>query len=305
MALNSPGVEITITDESQYLPTATTSVPLLIVASAQNKANAAGTAVAQGTLKANANTLYQVTSQRDLTTVFGNPFFYKTTNGTPIHGYELNEYGLLAAYSLLGTTNRCYILRADIDLSELVGTVTRPSGEALDGTYWLDTTNSTWGIYEFNAVSGKFVNQIPHVLTSSDQITGGRYPLDTIGNVGEYAVVSQYHAGPIISDSTYFYKTPSNTWVPLGSNDWASSIPMVTGSVSNPSLTTGYAMRISIIRQISGTINNTTVIDYDKIFTKGYLEEIFDIRGDEFHAELIQWHEDNLKLMQEFNMDWS
>ena len=261
MALVSPGVEVTITDQSQYLPTATTSVPLLIVASAQNKANAAGTAVAQGTLKANASTLYQVTSQRDLTTVFGNPFFYKTTNGTPIHGYELNEYGLLAAYSLLGTTNRCYILRADIDLSELVGTVSRPSGEALDGTYWLDTTNSTWGIYEFNATSGKFVNKVPYVLTSSDQITVGRYPLDTIGNVGEYAVVSQYHAGPILADSTYFYKTPSNTWVPLGSDAWAGSLPIVTGSVSNPSLTTGHAMRLSVLRVINGITNNTTIID--------------------------------------------
>ena len=50
--------------------------------------------------------------------------------------------------------------------------------------------------------------------------------------------------------------------------------------------------------------NNTTVIDYNKIFTKGYLEEIFDISDNEFHTELIQWHEDNLKLMQEFEMDW-
>ena len=262
MALNSPGVEITITDESQYLPTATTSVPLLIVASAQNKANAAGTAVAQGTIKANSSKLYQVTSQRDLTSVFGNPFFYKTTNGTPIHGYELNEYGLLAAYSLLGTTNRCYILRADIDLSELVGSVSRPSGEAMDGTYWLDTTNSTWGIYEFNATSGKFVSQIPYVLTSSDQLTGSRYPLDTIGNIGEYAVVSKYHAGPILSDSTYFYKTPSNTWVPLGSDGWASSIPVVTGSVSNPTLTTGYAMRLTITRLINGQTTNVSVFDF-------------------------------------------
>ena len=96
MALVSPGVEVNIIDESQYLPAASNSVPLLIVASAQSKANAAGTAVAPGTTKANANKLYQVTSQRDLTTLFGNPFFYKTTNGTPIHGYEMNTaYWLL------------------------------------------------------------------------------------------------------------------------------------------------------------------------------------------------------------------
>ena len=253
MALVSPGVEVNIIDQSQYLPAATNSVPLLILASAQNKANAAGTAVAQGTLKANANKLYQVTSQRDLTTLFGNPFFYKTTNGTPIHGYELNEYGLLAAYSLLGTTNRCYILRADIDLSEFVGSVSRPSGEAMDGTYWLDTTNTTWGIYEFNATSGKFVEQVPYVLTSTDQLSGSRYPLDTIGNVGEYAVNALYETGPTYDNFTYFYKTTDNAWVPLGSTDWAADIPVVTGSISNPTLTTGYSFDLIITKQILST----------------------------------------------------
>ena len=146
MALVSPGVEVTIIDQSQYLPTASSSVPFILLATAQNKANASGTGVAAGTTAANANKLYQVTSQRDLVNLFGNPFFYKTTNGTPIQGYELNEYGLQAAYSLMSATNRAYILRADIDLSELVGTLTRPVGEPDDATYWLDTTNTTWEI---------------------------------------------------------------------------------------------------------------------------------------------------------------
>lgn len=46
----------------------------------------------------------------------------------------------------------------------------------------------------------------------------------------------------------------------------------------------------------------TNVIDYDKIFTKGYLEEMFDIQSDEFHKELIQWHEDNLKLIKDYGL---
>jgi hypothetical protein len=188
MALVSPGVQVTVIDQSQYLPTATNSVPLLLVASASNKANSAGTAVAAGTTKANASKLYQVTSQRDLTTLFGNPFFYKTTNGTPIHGYELNEYGLLAAYSLLGATNSCYILRADIDLAALVGTLSRPSGAPADGTYWLDTTNSSWGIYEFNATLGTFAEQTPHIIQDTTEMSGN-VPKASIGNIGDYAVI--------------------------------------------------------------------------------------------------------------------
>jgi len=287
MALVSPGVEVNIIDQSQYLPAATNSVPLLIVASAQNKANAAGTAVAVGTTKANAGKLYQVTSQRDLTTLFGNPFFYKTTNGTPIHGYELNEYGLLAAYSLLGTTNRCYILRADIDLSEFVGSVSRPSGEAVDGTYWLDTTNSTWGIYEFNATSGKFVNQIPYVLTSTDQLTDARHPLDTIGNVGEYAIVAMHHAGEPAGDSTYFYKMMDNTWMALNSDSLASSNPSVSSTISNPTLTTGYSFDVTLTSEASGMASTTNIIvaagdDVNDIAT--YLNNLNDIR---FNADVI------------------
>ena len=52
MALTSPGVEVTITDESQYLPAPTNSVPLVLLATAQNKANASGTGVAVATTAA-------------------------------------------------------------------------------------------------------------------------------------------------------------------------------------------------------------------------------------------------------------
>ena len=139
MALISPGVEVTIIDESQYIPAATNSVPYILLATAQNKASAAGTGVAPGTLAANAGKVYLITSQRDLAATFGNPFFYKTTTGTPINGYELNEYGLLAAYSALGVSNRCYVQRADIDLAELTASLSRPTGSPDNGTYWFDT----------------------------------------------------------------------------------------------------------------------------------------------------------------------
>jgi len=171
MALVSPGVEVTVIDQSQYLPSASSSVPLIVLATAQSKANAAGTAIAAATTKSTANKLYQVTSQRDLVTLYGNPFFYKTTSGTPIHGYELNEYGLLAAYSLLGSTNRAYILRADVDLADFVGAISRPSGEPNNGTHWLDTTNTKWGIFEFNATTGEFTNKIPFVLNDAVVVT--------------------------------------------------------------------------------------------------------------------------------------
>jgi hypothetical protein len=255
MALTSPGVEVSIIDQSQYLPAPTNSVPLILLATAQNKADASGTGVAAATTAANANKLFQVTSQRDLVNLYGTPFFYTTTNGTPIQGYELNEYGLLAAYSTLGVTNRCYVLRADIDLASLVGQTGRPTGNPDNGTYWLDTTTSTWGIYEFNQTTGEFTLQTPTVITNTSDLTAG-IPNNSIGNIGDYAVnalqSTSYPSDP--ADKTYFYKTTSNEWVTLGTANWNLDIPAVQGSNSNPTLTAGNTFTISMSGLFSTTI---------------------------------------------------
>jgi hypothetical protein len=242
MALTSPGVEVSIIDQSQYLPAPTNSVPLVVLATAQNKADPNGIGVAAATTAANANKLFQVTSQRDLVTLYGNPFFYTTTNGTPIQGYELNEYGLLAAYSLLGVTNRCYVLRADIDLASLVGQTGRPTGNPDNGTYWLNTSTTTWGIFEFDATTGQFTEQLPIVITDSIDVAGGA-PLPSIGSIGDYAVIAIEPSSILAPTSTnskqYFYKTVNNTWVVLGSGNWMGDWPTIQGTASNPTLTAG------------------------------------------------------------------
>ena len=255
MALTSPGVEVQIIDQSQYLPAPTNSVPLILLATAQNKADASGTGVAAATTAANANKLFQITSQRDLVNLYGTPFFYTTTNGTPIQGYELNEYGLLAAYSTLGVTNRCYVLRADIDLASLVGQTGRPTGNPDSGTWWLDATNSTWGIYQFNQTTGQFTLQNPIVITSDTQLTAG-VPNDSIGNIGDYAVNAiQITTAPNLF-KTYFYKTTANNWVKLGSKEWLRDIPTIQGSTSNPTLVANntFTINMSGITGVTATI---------------------------------------------------
>ena len=245
MALTSPGVEVLVIDESQYIPSAVNTVPYFLIATAQNKADAAGVGVAAGTTAANANKTYLITSQRDLAATFGVPFFYNTTTGTPINGYELNEYGLLAAYSSLGVTNRAYIQRVDIDLTELTASLSRPTGTANNGTYWLDTSITTWGVFQWNQTTGAFTNQVPIVITDSANVVnydGGDYtPLTTIGSIGDYAVSAVSLENPM------YYKNMDNVWVFVGSDDWKLSWPTIQGTVSNPDLTGsfGYNMYIN------------------------------------------------------------
>jgi hypothetical protein len=258
MALLSPGVEVTVIDESQYIPAATNSVPYILIATAQNKISGTGAGVAAGTLAANANRVYLIDSQRDLAATFGNPFFYKTTAGTPINGYELNEYGLLAAYSALGVTNRAYVQRADIDLAELTATLTRPTGNPDNGTYWLDTANTVWGIFQWNITTGAFTNQVPLVITdSADLVPSSTVPLQSIGSIGDYAITATNlnnpgyfkRGGPTSSQtSATSISVLYNTWVQVGSNEWKTSWPTIQGTLAPSTLSAG-----SII------INGTTV----------------------------------------------
>ena len=140
VSLVSPGVSVQVIDESVYAPTAVATVPLIVFASAQDKMTPSNTTAA-GTIKANAGKLNLISSQRELVSTFGVPQFYKDSNGTPLHGYEINEYGLMAAYSALGVSNRVYMIRADVDLAQLVGTTNRPTAAPANGTVWLDLTD--------------------------------------------------------------------------------------------------------------------------------------------------------------------
>jgi hypothetical protein len=262
MALLSPGVEVTVIDESQYIPAATNSVPYILIATAQNKISGTGAGVAAGTLAANANRVYLIDSQRDLAATFGNPFFYKTTAGTPINGYELNEYGLLAAYSALGVTNRAYIQRVDIDLAELTATLTRPTGNPDNGTYWLDTANSTWGIFQWNITTGAFTNQVPLVITSTaDLETSSTVPLQSIGSIGDYAVTATnlnnpgyFKRGGATASQTTATEISDlyNTWVQVGSDEWKTAWPTIQGTLAPSTLSAGSI----VINGSTVTINN-------------------------------------------------
>ena len=249
MALVSPGVEVSVVDESQYLPAASNSIPYLLIATAQNKVSGTGAGVATATTAANANKIQLVTSQRELATLYGNPFFYSTTSGTPLNGYELNEYGLLAAHSVLGVSNRAYIQRVDIDLAGLTARLTRPSGDADDDSYWLDTTETEWGVFEWNKATGKFTNKTPIAITSTDDLSTG-VPKASVGAIGDYAVVTTNASNPV------YYKNADNDWVLVGSDDWQNSHYSVQSGTTNPTLTAGNTL---IINGVTVTSTGTTV----------------------------------------------
>ena len=254
MALVSPGLELTVTDESQYVPGAVGTVPLIIMATAQDKSNPSGSS-ATDTTAARAGKLLSYSSQRELITAMGYPSFQQSAAGTPLHGDERNEYGLMAAYSALGQVNRIYAIRADIDLDQLVETSVRPTGAVANGTHWLDLADSTWGINEWDATSSTFTLKSPILITAANDLTltSGIYvPKASIGQIGSYAVA--FGTG---SNALLFYKNSSNAWVRLGTDAWAISWPTIKGTVSFATSSTEAIA--SSTPAASLTINGTTV----------------------------------------------
>ena len=269
MALVSPGISITINDQSQYVQTNVGSVPLVLLATAQDKTYNGSPAT--GTSMANAGALQSFTSQRDLVTAMGTPTFQVSASGTPINGSELNEYGLMAAYSALGLGNQLYAIRADIDLNQLSGTSIRPVGAEPDGTYWLDLANTNLGLYSWNQLSGTYTNISPLLITDSSQVVNDNTfsptivptPKGSVGNSGAYATVFVNTDGTAPSAIRTFYKATANsaaglsgTWVLVGSSKWQQSMPTVQGSIANPTLTTGSTLTIN---SITVTLTGTTL----------------------------------------------
>lgn len=211
--LVSPGVAVTVSDESQYAAATQGTLPLLVIATASNKSDASGSATASGTLPANAGVAYLVSSQRELVETFGEPKFYEV-GGSVVQGAETSEYGLLAAYQYLGVSNNAYVIRADVDLSELEASTIEPAGVITNGTYWHNTSKSKFGLFTWSGTA--WVSNAISVLEDTpgtgnvEAISGGfAAPSNTFGSTGDFAVVTS-------TAKVSYYEKKASAWILCG-----------------------------------------------------------------------------------------
>ena len=248
MALISPGLELSVTDESAYVPGAVGTVPLVFLATEQDKTT--NGAIAAGTTKDNAAQLQVFTSQRELVSQLGAPIFKQSASGTPIHGTALNEYGLMAAYSTLGLTNRAYAIRADVNLAELEATSVRPVGKPDNDTAWLDLNITDWGLYEWNASTGQFVKKDVIVLSDPTDLTPGStglYPDGHIGEIDDYCVVT-LNSETGLAQNRIYHKNDNGQWKRLGLDEWHASHPTISATTIGEVLNIGESIIINTIQ---------------------------------------------------------
>jgi hypothetical protein len=216
--LVSPGVSVSVIDESFYGSAGNGTVPLVVMATGKDKTHPSGTGSATGTTGTTA-TLKLITSQRELLQTYGNPSFRKV-GGTMIHGDNQNEYGLLATHSYLGLANRAYVLRAAVDVSELEAAGTAPTGPAVNGTYWLDLSSSMIGVFTYNASTATWVAAtVREISATTDYDAGTGAPLNSTGLDGEFAWVAV--AGG--NSHNRVWQKVGGVWYHLGTNTWAAA----------------------------------------------------------------------------------
>lgn len=114
--LISPGVSVTITDESFYIPVSAPTVPLFFVATHENKFQPNGVTTAAGTNEH--SVVRTVTSLAQSVQLYGIPHFRTDVAGKAQHGDARNEYGLFALNQFLGVGSKAFVVRANIDLRD-------------------------------------------------------------------------------------------------------------------------------------------------------------------------------------------
>ena len=205
--LVSPGVSVTVTNESYFIPVSASTVPLIFLATKAGKTQPNGITPAAGTLEH--SVVRTVTSMPQALQLYGVPSFRRDTSGNEFHGDSRNEYGLLALNNFLGVGNRAYVVRANIDLNDNPETFYSLGTPVITGEPELDGIGNGY-LSSISVVDNKVKPQSITVVFSSPStfaVTGSKAGYIGAGVVGL----------PFTSTSVNFSIYPGD--VPFASGD--------------------------------------------------------------------------------------
>lgn len=116
----SPGVEVSITTDYSIAGQATT-IPLIFIATADEKTQSDGETPALGTYEH--NVYREITSIKQCVDTYGIPQYITDSDGNPHHGDSRNEYGLDALNKFLEVGNRAYVVRVNVNLDDRIHSI--------------------------------------------------------------------------------------------------------------------------------------------------------------------------------------
>jgi phage tail sheath protein FI len=179
--LVSPGVSVTVTNESFFIPAAAATVPLIFIATADEKKQPDGITDAAGTFES--NVIRTVTSLTQSTQLYGIPRFLVDSAGNPQHGDTRNEYGLFALNQFLGIGSYAYVVRANVNLNDSLSDIQRMWNTKMqESAYVLENLVNAY-LNEYNQTNG-FVSSSANAVGTLGSITAGSsYTAGTYTNV--------------------------------------------------------------------------------------------------------------------------
>lgn len=150
--LLSPGVSVTVTDESFFIPAAARTVPLFFVATAAEKTQPDGVTAAAGTYEH--DVVRTVTSLKQSTELYGIPRFLEDTAGLPLNGDARNEYGVFALNQFLGIGNLAFVIRANVNLDDELEDLRAIWDSKMQEAAYILENNTAAFIEEYNDANG-------------------------------------------------------------------------------------------------------------------------------------------------------
>jgi len=186
--LVSPGVSVTVENDSFFIPATAATVPLIFIATQDEKTQSDGITPAAGTYEY--NVVRSVSGLGQSAQLYGIPSFLKDSAGNPMHGDARNEVGLLALNNFLTIGGSAYVVRANVNLNDNEDAIVASwTSKILNASYVLQNNTISF-INQFNAANGYGVGNANYKTTVSaselivlaQQSTADIFALDTFTN---------------------------------------------------------------------------------------------------------------------------
>jgi Phage tail sheath C-terminal domain len=263
-SLVSAGVSVTITDESFFIPAAARTVPLIFLATADEKKQPNGTTAAAGTYEH--NVIRTVTSLKQSTELYGIPRFLTDTDGNPMHGDARNEYGLFALNQFLGVGNMAYAVRANVNLDDSIENLRLMWDDSLeDASIVLENLVASY-INEYNRSNGLIASSTNAIGSTGIIVGGAGYTNGTYTNVPLVASKQILTLGAVVGGSAYTDGTYTNIPLTGGTGTDARATVVVSGgAVTTVTLTssgvgfTAGDVLSALVANLGGTGSGFTV----------------------------------------------
>jgi phage tail sheath protein FI len=256
--LVSPGVSVSIIDESFYIPASANTVPLFFIATREDKKQPDG--ITDAPFVKEHSLVRTITSLNQSVKSYGVPYFRKNVSNQELHGDARNEYGLFALNQYLSVGNRAYVVRASVDLadSDIITLTATPPGFTGTG----NGTLASIGINQDTAVAELWTITATSPTTFSvEGFVSGPQGNATVGVPYNNGVISF----TITAGLTPFVATDEF------------SLNIVSATVTNPLGANDAAKRLSIVTALQAEINSnmdvrSEIFEYNIILCPGYYE---------------------------------